>query len=287
MTTLSENPTPSTPETPAIPEFKFDVSAIQVDADASNDPTVVRLISARLRKPTKAELIKREAMSLTEIVEASATEEDIVADSDRANAYLFDAIATAVKGFRTKGESAEAAKEWKEITPELLKLIPGEYKSAFIKKLYSDVTAKLVDDEEEGILLGGGDFLSVDLIVGDEDNPLYRINFQVPEPSETERRKFSNDVVRVRQPKGSRKKRNRIVTNLDAGIKFFDELMSKPGASIGGEDESLRVTVNGKTFAESQSNPVARLQFLDAIDPMYKLSVVSAAMNRYNVKVSD
>lgn len=278
----TENTTTPTPE---LPEFKFDVSAVEVEADASTNPNVNRLISARLRKPTKAELIQREAMSSTEIVEASATEEDILADGERANAFLFDKLATEVKGFAMRGEGKEIAGEWRAVTPELLKLIPAEYKAAFVRKLYSDVTAKLVEGDEEFVMLGGGDVLSVDLMFGDEDAPFAVIRFDVPEPNETERRKFSNDVVRVRQTKGAKKRRNRIVTNLDAGVKFFDLLMSKPEAAI--TSERFAPTVNGKTFAESQGNHVAKLQFLDAIDPMYKLSVASAAMNRYNVKVSD
>jgi hypothetical protein len=290
MTENFENSAPvAAPEVPVIPEFKFDAKFIEVEADASRDPQVTRVIAARLSKPTKADLIKREEMSTTEIVEASATEEEINADGERANTYFFDKLVTHVKGFRLKGEPKEIVSEWREATPELKALIPGEFKSAFVRKMYSDVTAKLIEtDEDDGVLLGGGEILAVDLIFGDEENPFAVIRFDVPEPTETERRKFSNDVVKVRQPKGAKKRRSRIVTNLDAAVKFFNQMLEKPEAGISGGD-ALRATVGGRTFEETKAggNKFAIGQYLDAIDATYKMQVISAAMTKYNVKVSD
>lgn len=288
LTTTSSNlPGEGEVQQAAPAEFKFDVKAVEVEADASSDPTVIRIISAKLRKPTKDELIKREAMSRTEIVEASATEDELEYEDSRANSYLFDKLVTEVKGFRLKGEAPSASGEWRTADEKLLAVMPESYKAAFVKKMYSDVTAKLYDDGEEGVVLGGGEILPVDLIFGDEDNPAAVIRFDVPEPTESERRKYSNDAVKLRQPRGGRKSRNRIVSNLDASVRFFDELMRRPEADITSGSPDFKVTVVGRTFAESKSNPIALGQFLDNIDPIYKRSVVTAAMAKYNVKVSD
>jgi hypothetical protein len=143
-------------------------------------------------------------------------------------------------------------------------------------------TAKFVEDEDEGVTLGGSNTLPVDLIIGDEDEPAATIRFELPEPDETERVKFTSESTQLRQPKGGKKNRTRIVTDLKASVKFFDELMSRAGADIQG------ATVQGKSFAElASSNPMGREIFLKSIDPMYKRIVISAALSRYNAKVSD
>jgi hypothetical protein len=270
---------------PETPEFKFDVANIEVDADASTDPTRQRIISARMRKPTLEELRVREEMTTTEIVEASATEDSIVANDERGNAKLFDKIASHVKGFRLPGEPSSVTDEWRG-APELLDKIPSSYKAAFVRGLYSKVTAKLIEDEDDGVLLGGDSVIPVELVFGDPDSPMFSVEFSVPEPTETERRDYAEKSVDIRQPKGGRKSRSRIVSNLTASIKFFDTLMQRPGADIIGKlPDGVRATVQGKTFSEMTG--LSRVVFLNQIDPMYKRAVVNAAISRFSAKVSD
>jgi hypothetical protein len=294
-TTIEENigntpevlaaPTPN-PPTPTTPEFKLDASAIEVDIDVSSDPRKLRVVSARLRRATKEQLARREAMSLTEIVEANATEDDVVVESERGNAWLFDETVTAVKGFRLASESKELVKEFRPVTTELLDAIYPSYKSAFINGSYN-VAAKFFEDEDEGVALGGTETLPVNLVFGDEESPIITLRFELPEPTDTERRNYSNEAVKLRQPKGSRKSRNRIITNINAAVKLFDALMSREGADIYALDSSgHRVTVGGRTLEETK-NPLARQMFLDGVDPIYKQKVVSAAMSKYNAKVQD
>ena len=280
---LDTNSTPT--ETTETPKFKFDVASIEVDIDISTNPEVQRILSAKMRRATKDEHVKREAMSLVEFVEATATEEDINSDAQRANAWLFDQTATHVKGFRFKAEPKEAANQWREVTPEVLSRIPREFKSSFVASQYDQVTAKFVetDTEDEGFVFGeDGDLLSVDLIFGDVENPMYVVRFSMPEPSETARKSYSSESVKVRQVKGSRKSRNRIVQNLAASVKFFKTLMSHPDATI-----SDNATFADRTFDQAKSNPIGKGQFLDGIDPIYQRFVVSALMSKYNAKVSD
>lgn len=276
--------TPETEKIPAAPEFKLDVPVVEVDIDVSSDPKVVKVVSARMSRPAKEQIVKQEAMSLTEIVEANATEDDIVVDQDRANAYLFDEIALKVKGFRLPGEDPSVVKEFRDVNDELLSRIPSTYKSAFVKGMYN-VTAKHFEDGEEGVLLSVDETIPVDLFVGDEESPIAKVRFEVPEPTETERKNYASSAVKLRQPKGSRKSRNRIVTDINASVRFFDTLMERPGAEIFGQ-EGTRVTISGKTFAESASG-IARKLFIDGIDPVYKQKVIAAAMSKYNAKVQD
>lgn len=275
---------PSTEPTPTS-QFKLDVPTIEVDIDVSSDPHKLKVVSARMRRATKDELVKREAMSLTEFVEASATEDDIVVEEERGNSWLFDEVVTEVKGFRLPGESPEVVKEFRPATSDLLNAIYPSYKAAFVKGAYN-VTAKFFEDDFEGVTLGGTETLPVDLIFGDEENALATIRFELPEPTDSERRTYGNEAVKLRQPKGSRKSRNRIISNLSASVRLFDVLMIREGASISMLDSATRVTVQGRTFAES-TTPMAKQVFIDAIDPLYKKAVLTAAMSKYNAKVQD
>lgn len=276
-------PAPQDDPTPA-KSFPLDVPTIEVDIDVSSNPSVVKIVSARMRRATKDELAKREAMSLTEIVEANATEDDIVVEDERGNVFLFDTTVTAVRGFRLKGEDKAVVKEFRTPSEELLGEIYPTYKSAFVKGAYN-VSAKMVDDDEEGVTLGGDETIPVNLTIGDEENPIIVIRFEVPEPSETERRNYSSKAVTLRQPKGSRKSRNRIISNIDAAVKLFDGLFAQSSASIEDEAGKFDVTVQGKTFAATSG--MSRQLFIDAIDPIYKRHIVAAAMAKYNAKVQD
>lgn len=272
------------------PQFKLDAAQFEVDIDASSDPTKPRIATAILGKRDHKLLVKRDAMTSTELVEANATEDELVVENERGNSWLFDQLVKKVKGYRLKGESPEVAESLREPSPELLKAIYPSHKSKFIENM-EDVSAKLVEDDDEfGIVLGGGDILEADLTIGNEDNPIAVIRFSIPEPEETERRNYKLNATKIRQPKGSRKSRNRIVANLDKTVKFFDELMLRDGAEIGMSpdfaDSPVRVTVGGKTFSELSSVEEKR-QFLSAIDGIYKRHILSAVMSKYNAKVLD
>jgi hypothetical protein len=288
MTMTNENielKDPVVDDTVERPKFSLDVPNVEVQIDVSSNNEVQRVVAARMSKPKTDDMVKREAMTSTEIVEASTTEDEILIEEERGNVWLFDKIVTAVKGFRLRSEDKSLATEWREATPELLDLIPSTYKAAFIRGMYN-TSAKLVETEDEGVVLGGDDILSVDFFVGGEEEPAAVIRLDIPEPSETERRKYASDAVRLRQVRGAKKSRNKIVANLGAAVKFFDALMQKPGADIRSANDQFDVVVGGSTFA-SRANALTRQVFLDAIDPQYKRQIVGAAMSRYNAKVQD
>jgi hypothetical protein len=263
------------------PNFPLDTTKTEVDIDVSTTPGVLKIASARMNRANLTQLLKREEMSVTEIVEVNATEDEIVSDDERSNALLFDETVESVKGFRLKGEPKEIVKEFRDATPELIAAIPSSYKNAFVKGAYK-ITAKFVDDIDEGVTLGA-ETLPVDLYVGDEENPICVIRFEVPSPKETERVAYQQDAVQLRQPKGSKRSRNRIVTNLKASVKFFDKLMERSDAEI--TSETHRVTVQKKTFAEATD--LSKKLFIEAIDPIWKRAVVGAAMSKFSAKVQD
>jgi len=262
------------------PKFKFDFANFESSINVSTDPTKPKIGSARMRKPSLAELITREEKSTTEIVEVNNTEDKINVEEDRGNAWLFRQIATHLKGFRLKGEPKEAANEWREVSEELLAQIPAPYASAFIRGIYR-VTAKFVEDEDEGIVLGGTETLPVDLIVGSEEDPMFVIRFDIPAPSESELAEYAA-LTELRQPKTGSKNKSRIVVDLKQAARFFDRMMEKADAMI-----SDNATVQGKTFAEVKANPLSRATFLEAVDANYKRKVLAAAMSKYSAKVQD
>jgi hypothetical protein len=183
-----------------------------------------------------------------------------------------------VKGFVLRGEAKELAKEWREASPELVSLIPSTYKAAFVRGMRIS-TAKYIEEENDFVTLGGGDTLDVDLIIGYEDAPIGKVRFSVPEPTETERIKFSDQAMKYLQGRG-RKRSARLVTNLRVCVEFFDQLMQRGGARIEGG------AVGGQEFSKA-SSPLSIKTFIEQINPIYKTKVVNAMMSKYNAKLQD
>jgi hypothetical protein len=250
--------------------FKFDDPTFEVEIEAQGKPAF-----ARLRKATLDEEIEREKNSSLEYREFSDTEEEIVVLEEKANAVLFNKTALEVKGFRISGEPKELVKDWRNAEPLLLSM-PSSYKSAFIRGTRV-CSAKFVEDDEDGIVLGGSALLPVDLIIGYEEEPDYTIRFELPEPTETERIAFGDKAMQFVTSK-TRKKSAKVVTDRKTCVEFFDKLIKRGGTVVGG-------TVQDKQYAEFQET--GKLLFLDAILPIYKAKVVNAAMTKYSAKLSD
>lgn len=259
--------------------FAFDNASFEVEINVSTDPNKEKIVAARMRRSTLEEEIAREKKATIEYREVSSSEEEIVVLEEVANAELFDSIVTDLLGFRLKGDTPGSAKEWREATPEILALIPSSWKSAFIRGSRICSTKFVETDEDDGVVLGGDSTLGVELIVGYEDNPQGVVTFEIPEPAESERIEFVDKATQFRQSRG-RKRSAKVVTDLRACVRFFDELMKRPGASING------ATFQGKTYAQC-SEPLSKLAYLDSIHPSFKQRVINTALAKYNARLQD
>lgn len=259
------------PKTLALDPQRFE---IELNVSSGEKP---KIVSAMLRCPLPEEDFKYADQISTEYRDAGSNEDEIVVDDEKAGSELFDKIIAQLKGFVLKGEPKERGDEFRDAQP-LKHLIPAAWKAAFVRGMRLG-SAKLIDDANDYIVLGGNDTLEVELIVGYEEKPVGTARFFVPEPTESERVSFNDASMKFLQGRG-RKKSSRLVTNLKVCVEFFDKLMERPGADV------QLGTVGGKTLDQSTS-PLTRKIFLAGINPVYKAKIINAAMTKYNARLTD
>jgi hypothetical protein len=257
-------------------QFEFDKGDFEVEINVSTNPEKEKLVSAKMRRSNLDEEIAREKKATIEYREVSSAEEEIVVLEEAANAELFNKVVLEVRGFRLKDEPVDKAQEWRDAQP-LLSLIPSSFKNTFVRGSRI-CSARFVEDEDDGVILGGNALLPVELIIGYEEDPLYVIKFELPEPEEKERIEFADKAMQFRTSRG-KKKSARVVTDLNACVKFFDELMKRGGTVEGG-------TVQGKPYSEFKEG-TSKAIFLESIHPIYKHRVINAALSKYNAKLQD
>jgi hypothetical protein len=254
----------------------LDPQVFEIDLNVGSEAKP-KIASARLRAPLAEEDFEYAKQTSTEYRDAGNEENEIVVDDERASVNLFDKCVTHVKGFVLRGEDKSLGEEWRDAEP-IKQHIHSTWKAAFVRGMRI-ASAKFVEDEGDFVVLGGGDVIEVDFIVGHENNPIGAAKFFIPEPEESERVKFGDQSIKFLQGRG-RKKSSRIVTNLKACVDFFDLLMDRPGAMIEGG------TVGGKTFDKCES-PISKKIFLAGINPVYKARIINAAMAKYNARLQD
>lgn len=259
----------------------LDRGSFEVEINVSTSPEREKIVAARLRRPTLEEEVEREQRSATEIRPSGKDGEEYHSDAEAADADLFDRVAVAVKGFRLAGEPKEAASEWREPSPELKSLIPSNWKALFVRGVRSgeaEISPGLEDDED--VVLGASETISVDYFFPSKEDAQFKVVFEVPTPTERERQKFTDEVLRVIY--GTRgKKSSKIVTNLKASVAFFDSLMRRPSARVVG------ATVQGQSFEQMSASPLSLAVFLGGIDPLTKAKVVAAALSKFNARLRD
>lgn len=263
--------------TPRERVFDFAKASFEGEINVSTNPKKVKLHQARMRRATNEELVMRERESTFETKQVSSTESERLDNNTGPNARLFDKVVTELKGYRLKSEDPSLSREFRTPTPELLAAIPSNHKSRFVEGMYI-VDAEFVDENEDETVLGGDMVLPVDFFIGFQDDPSSIVRFELPECDEDERSKFEKRANQLRDVAGSRMRHSKVVTNLQASIDFFVDLMNRPGASV-----SENGVVNGVSFSQAPD----KRAWASQLDPVYMSLIINTAFTKYNAKRQD
>jgi hypothetical protein len=213
-------------------------------------------LTHELRRATLAELLERDAQSVTELEEIAPGEDVFHTEAVAANARLWDKIAQRVQGYKV---GAATKDQWIEVTPELAAKIPSAHKHAAITGLYAaNCTVEM--DADEGFSLDG-DTYRIKQTIGASDAPEFVILHTLKQPTESERREYDANAGKASQVMGSRKRKLRFRTNLKADVALYDKLF---------------VSVSGCEPAT-----------VDAIDPILKRQAVQSLLAALNASLSD
>ena len=224
--------------------FDQDEIIVQFNAKPGGKP---QIISHKLRKPTKEELLAREKESAYELHDTGDGIVEI-GDTDAANTHLWDKIALAVQGY---GD----AKEWKSLDEDLKRQVSASHKNQAIRRLYA-ADAVIADDVVVNL---SGNQWKVVLNIGVNDEPDYSITFTLREPGEDERSRFKNTESTQKQKKGTKRPQYVVKTNLQSYIDLFDKVIEN---------------IEGATVGDHPFSPANKDAFLAAIDPNWKRAVV-------------
>ena len=134
--------------TPALYPLDQSQQAVELLIKLSDEKTLK--IEHVLRRPTLAELIERDAQSVTEMEEIAPNEDAFHADTELANARLWDKVAQAVTGYKVGGRNKS---ESIAVTPEIAAKIPAGHKSVAISGLYAS-RCTVEKDDDEGFEIG-------------------------------------------------------------------------------------------------------------------------------------
>lgn len=279
LNTEFENIAAETPAAEAAPAaYPFDQDNYEVELNVSADPDRERLIYFRFRRPTDAEEIKRETDSWVQL-----KGEDQHSNRDKADELYFDLLLTETKGIITANEPKELAKEWRTVTPairEALEMYP-QWKREAVGGLRGGVAVLTEKSEDEDFtVIGASVTIPVDYFFPSEEQPEYRVHFEIPAPTEREKKQYEDKIIRVEKSK-RRNGPTKIIADLTVGSELFLALMNRPGAEVTG------ATVQGKTFNELNVDPLRRGVFLNAINPVIRARVIGAAMNKYVARLRD
>lgn len=239
---------------PSIPLYPLDQAEIEVRITAGN-----KTLCHKLRKPTLAQLMEREAQIRYESEAISNEEERINSDDEAANARLWDALAASVKGYRLGKTDTQPVDAWRNVDEALKTAIPAAHKSTAVRSMYAFV-CEVERDEDEGFTLGDAEW-TVRQVFGDVDNPAYIVRHILRTPTESERRAFRQKSAQVSFTKGSRKQKTRIATNLKAYVELYD---------------ALTLGLDGVTGGGS-----------DSLDPLWKRAAIDCLMRSFDASLSD
>lgn len=238
-----------------VPLYPLDQTEIEVSI-VSGKTT----LGHKLNKPTLAQLLERESQLHYESEAINDNEERINSDDEQANARLWDAIASSVRGYKLNKADTHPVNEWRELTPELKAAIPGGHKATAIRAMYQSA-CEIEKDEDEGFTLSV-DIWTVRQTFGDPDNPNFVVRHVLRTPDEKERRAFKQKSSQVSFSKGTRRQKTRVTTNLKSYVELYDGLY----AGIDG--------VTGSTA-------------LPGIDPIWKRQVIDCLMKSFEAGLKD
>lgn len=250
------------------PAYPLDQTAAEIQLTRKISDTATDTLTHRFsRRATLAELLEREAQSITELEEVAPNEDSFSSDSDIANARLYDKLIASIKGYKI---GAFTKADWIDATDDIKAKLPAAHKTAAIAGLYAWRCAVEADDSD-GFNLDGDTYV-IRQTIGDEDDPAYVVRYTLRQPTEAERREYDRTAGKASQVNGGKKRKIRFRTNLRADVALFDKLIQRiDGATIGGQ-----------TWGESEPGV-----FVAAIDPMAKRQVVNALLSSLSASLLD
>jgi hypothetical protein len=241
--------------------YAFDAQEFEIELEAKRGETTYHF-AHRLRRPTRAELLERDRAITYEVIEVDSRQDVINFDVEGANARLWDRIAVAVKGYDF-GDNAAAA-DWHPVGESERQHMLGTHKSRVVLGLYQDETEPV---EEDGFSL---DTIRIRQTFGtvQASEVLHFLRM----PTEAERLKFKSRSTQTQFIRGSRKRHETIRSDLKSFVGFYDALI---------------LDIQGATVADEPYSTGRRSAFLNAIDPMWKRSVVQSLINSLEANLRD
>lgn len=261
---LQPPPTISTPKLYPLDQTEFEIEIVAGK----------HILSHKLGKPTLTQLMERESQSHYETEAISNEEERVSADDEMANARLWDAIATGVKGYRVNKADGSPVGDWRPLTDELKRAIPATHKAAAVRGMYQFTCETETGGDDEGFTLAAEDW-TIKQTFGDADFPDYVVRHILRTPTENERREFKRKSSDVRFSKGQRKLKTKVVTHLKAHVELYD---------------LLTTDIQGATWdSGSATNHQVKMDKVDLkiIDPIWKRSVIDCLMREFEAGLSD
>jgi hypothetical protein len=233
-------------------------------------------VTHRLRRPKYAQLKEREARIRNEAITVSKEEIRSIYSEREANAWLWDEVATDVKGYDIGDGDSET---WREVSG-LRQAIPSAHKIAAVDRYYA-VSARLAPVEEggeggRGFRLIGGAEIDVSLEIGADETPEFIVGHKLRTPQEGEWNKYlaSNSEVREVRTPGSREKARRVkvIRNLHADVELYN---------------SIFLELSGAVVQGAPYTPDKRDLFLAEIDPLHKQVIIQAVSESFAVELGN
>ena len=221
-----------------------------------------KTLAHTLRQPTLDDLTTRENLVVYETEEIADGQDAVRADTERADAALWDRIAVSVRGYRTATHSPE---DTIEVTPEIAAKIPTAHKATAIRGLYTS-TCEVEQSEDEGFNLDG-ELFTVRQELGKGETPDFIVRHILRQPTEGERQEYRRKAAQTVLVRGAKRTKARVQTNLKASVDLYDKCF---------------VELSGAFTPETD-----RAKILRQIDAMWKRQVIVALMQSFESSLSD
>lgn len=227
----------------------------------------------RLRRPTRPELIEREAASTTTLKPKGGGESLVQTADWEANVALGKKTAVSVRGLKDDETETPAAQArlkagWLE------KAVRGFY--AQHAKLRYDRSMISIDSDQNAPLFVEHEF-------GTGELPDYFIVWKFNQPDEITQADFRINNQKISTGSGGRRATSKLIIDLAVAERVFDEIFAGvEGAVIAVPDEKAENGFKLLTYTEEM-----REQFIAAIDPVVKRAALEPVMEWLEGNLSD
>jgi len=226
----------------------------------------------RLNRPTRPQLIEREAAATTIIKPKGGGESLIVSNDWEPNVALGRQIAAEVKGL--KGDDFLPVKGVRVEAGWLNQAVKGYYAQA--ARLIFDPSMLQTDSDQKTVLNVRHEF-------GTQELPDYVIDWQFAKPDEITQADFRINSQKISTGSGGRRASSKFITDLAVAERTFDEIFAGvEGAVLAVPTDEASGGFDFITYSAER-----REEFLAAIDPIVKRAAVEPVMEYLEGQLSD